>query len=270
MFVPVTCSQCGKPFHVPEASVGQAVVCPWCAAAVLALPVGAPVPTPPTPEPLPLEDISELPRAFPSPAPAAGLPAARRFGWFRLWMVPAGLLVLFVAAVATVGVLRHKQGHLVGWEWREFSPPDKSFAVDLLGRAKEDPNAPAGETRYVTEGWYSGTTAWVGWRDLTQAEKQLGETKDAWRHFGKVYEAARDRLKGQFDGAVVKKDATTQFENPLTHEVRVEYPGGRAVERIVVMPGGRHARVYFVGIAGLVGFDGPEVQRLFDSFRVNE
>ena len=39
MFVPVACSACGKPFQVPEAAVGKPAACPWCRAAVLALPV---------------------------------------------------------------------------------------------------------------------------------------------------------------------------------------------------------------------------------------
>ena len=72
MFVPVSCTSCGKPFQVPEAALGKLAPCPWCAATVTALPVSAPLadaqpeptsaPQPPTPEPLSLDD---------SPAPAS-------------------------------------------------------------------------------------------------------------------------------------------------------------------------------------------------------
>src|ERR1700722_15244553 len=39
MFVPVACSECGKPFQVPETALAKSTACPWCQATVLALPV---------------------------------------------------------------------------------------------------------------------------------------------------------------------------------------------------------------------------------------
>lgn len=264
MFVPVACSACGQPFQVPDAAVGKPTVCPWCQATVPALPVGRPAApeehgglTPPAQkEPLPLDD---------EPAPVA--PRSGR--GFPLWMIPVGLLVLFFVTVATVGVLRHKQGHLVGWEWKAFSPPDNSFTVELLGRPTQDATAEAGDTHFVSEGWYSGTVAWVGWRDLTQVQVQLAGTKDGWQHFVKFFDAERERLRGKYGGTVVK-DATTKFENPLTHELRLDSPNGRIVERMIVVTGSR-PRLYFVGIAGkTIDPDGEEAKRLFDSFRPAE
>jgi len=37
MFVPVSCTSCGKPFQVPEAALGKLAPCPWCQAVVTAL-----------------------------------------------------------------------------------------------------------------------------------------------------------------------------------------------------------------------------------------
>jgi hypothetical protein len=191
-----------------------------------------------------------------------------------LWFVVLGLLLVAVAATAvTVGVLRRKEGYMVGREWRAFTAPDNSCAVDLLGRPTEEAEAPAtGERRYVSEGWYSGTTAWVGWRNLTAAEAQLANTDDAWHNpqLTKLFDAERDRLKGQH-GGYVTKDGTIKFKEPLTRELRLELPQGRLVERIIVMPTGPRPRVYFVGIAGKrLDPEGDEVKRLFDSFRVFE
>ena len=67
------------------------------------------------------------------------------------------------------------------------------------------------------------------------------------------------------------KDATINFKDPLTREVRLELPdgGGRAIERMIVLPTGPRPRLYFIGIAGKrLDPDGDEVKRLFDSFRV--
>jgi hypothetical protein len=46
MFVPVSCTSCGKPFQVPESALGKLAPCPWCQAVVTALPVSVPVVVP--------------------------------------------------------------------------------------------------------------------------------------------------------------------------------------------------------------------------------
>jgi hypothetical protein len=176
-----------------------------------------------------------------------------------------GVVALVVAAGVTVGVLRYRQGDLTGTEWRAFAAPDGSWSADLLGRPAEEDAGP-GEKWYVSAGWYSGVTTWVGWRDLTPAEKAVAADKDAWQHLRKRFEAERERLRAKYDGTVVK-DATTKFSDPLTRELRIDYPGGRAVERMLVLPGGPKPRIYFVGIAGKIDPDGPAATRLFESFR---
>ncbi|MCE9565606.1 MAG: hypothetical protein K8U57_26590 [Planctomycetes bacterium] len=274
MFSPVACSACSKPFQVPEASLGKPTVCPWCQATVLALPVGAPAisPTPPTaPAPLSLDDAPARAPVRPPAPPAVRMPA--RSPRNQLWWALAGCAAVFalvIAAVFTTAVLRQKQGHGLSWEWQTFTPSDKSFSIDMLGQPVEDKEVGADEKRYVAEGWYSGTTVWIGWRDLTQIQVQLAGSKDAWQHVSKdLFNPERDRLKNRYGGALTK-DATTKFEDPLTHEVRLEYPGGRVVERMLVMPNGPRPRVYYIGMAGKFDIESPEVQRLFDSFRVTE
>ncbi len=260
MFSPVACSQCGKPFQVPEATVGKPTVCPWCQATVAALPMGVPATasTSPAPEPLSLDDAPAL---KPTPSPRS------RLRWVLAGIV--GLFALIIATSVTIGVKRYKQGHVMGWEWQTFTAPDRSCSIDMLGKPVEDTDTAADEKRFTSEGTYSGTTTWIGWRDLTQVQVQLAGTKDAWQHFASHFNTERDRLKNRY-GGVVSKDATTKFEDPLTHDVRLDYPGGRVVERMLVMPNGPRPRVYFIGIAGKFEPDAPEVQRLFDSLRVTE
>ena len=73
MFVPVSCTNCGKPFQVPEAALGQLAPCPWCQSVVTALPVSAPVAPQAPATPLSLDDeppARTIPKA-PPPAPPA-------------------------------------------------------------------------------------------------------------------------------------------------------------------------------------------------------
>ena len=261
MFVPVACSACGKPFHVPEPAVGSPAACPWCRATVLALPV---TDTPPVaaaatpPEPLSLDDD-----------PPASTPTQRR----PRFIVLAFLLIAIVATLATVGLMRRKEGYLTSSEWRAFSPPDNSCTVQLLGRPIEDSSAPeSGQRRYLSEGWYSGTSTWLAWRNLSAAEVQVAAAPEAWHNpqLTKLFDLERDWLAGRF-GGYVSKDATTSFKDPLTREIRLELPDGRgrAVARMIVWPTGPRPRLYFIGIAGKrLDPEGAEVKRLFDSFRV--
>jgi hypothetical protein len=257
MFVPVACAQCGKPFQVPEAVVGNPTVCPWCRATVPALPVGGVVPSA-TPrvaaEPLSLDDEPQL-----------LTPPPRRVR-SRVGMIVLVVFLALAATAVTVGVLRYKQGHTVLSEWRPFTAPDGTCSVDLLGRPADE--GEAGEKRYVSEGWYSGRRAWVGWRDITAAQAQLAGTKDGWVGLLPLFNAERDRLTAKYGGSVTKE--ATRPELPLTHEVRLDSPEGRVVERMIVTTGGP-PRLYFVGMAGKnLDADGEDVRRLFESFRVNE
>lgn len=250
MFVPVACSQCGKPFQVPEASVGNSTVCPWCQATVLALPVGAPA-------------SGAAPQSTAEPLPLDATPrrTGRRVAFIGL------IVVLTVAAtLTTFGLLRYKQGHTLFSEWRPFQASDHSCRIDLLGRPVEA--GEADEKRYVSEGWYSGTKAWIGWRDLTPVQVQQASTKDSWLSLLPLFTAEQDRLKTTFGGTVTK-EATLQFENPLIREVRLESPEVRVIERMIVKPQGANPRLYFVGMAGKnLDFDSDAVKRLFESFTV--
>jgi hypothetical protein len=252
MFLPVACSACGKPFQVPESAIGAQTACPWCRAAVLALPVAGS----PNPSSAPLS-LDEEPL---SPSPS------RRGRWLLV-----SLLVALVATLATIGVLRRKEGYLTGREWRSFTPPDNSCTVELLGSAVEDPTAPeSGHRRYISEGWYSGTTTWLGWRNLTAVETQIAAATEGWHNpqLTGLFERERVWLIGRF-GGYVTKDATISFKVPLTREVRLEMENGRAVERMFVHAAGARPRLYFLGIAGKrLDPDGAGVKRLFESFRV--
>jgi hypothetical protein len=266
MFVPVACSRCGKPFQVPEETVGQTTACPWCQAAVLALPIGgaaAPIakahPSPAAPETQPLSPDDDPPRSQP----------------LRRRALVALVLVAMAATLVTVVLLRRKEGYLTDREWRSFTPSDHSCTIDLLGKPSEDaPSSDKGTRRYLSAGWYSGTTTWMGWHNLNAAEVQVAVTDEAWHdpQLMKIFDAERDWLKERFGGSVTR-DATIQFKSPLIREVRLELPSGQGhvVERQIVHATGPHPRIYFIGIAGK-RFDpeGSEVQRLVNSFHVLE
>jgi hypothetical protein len=268
MFVPVACSRCGKPFQVPEETVGQTTACPWCQSAVLALPIGGattPIertPSPPTGRPEPrLLSLDDEP-SWPKPR-------------IRIRALLALLLVAIVTTAITIALLRRKEGYLTDREWRPFTPPDNSCTIDLLGKPIEDAgSSERGVRRFLSEGWYSGTVTWIGWHNLNAAEVQVAVTDEAWHdpQFMKIFDAERNWLKDGFGGTVLK-DATIQFKSPLIREMRLKMPAGKGhvVERQIVHAIGSHPRIYFIGIAGK-RFDpeGNEVQRLVNTFRVLE
>jgi hypothetical protein len=274
MFLPVACAQCGKPFQVPEDTLGKPATCPWCHAIVPALPVGvapastgptaAPsvVPTPvpqPTPEPLPLDD--DQPAAPPA-----------RSRTVTLGLILGSVLLIVLTTTATFLVLRYKGGHGLTSEWRSYTPPDNSCEIDLLGRAaEEDTDIERGERRYGAEGWYSGTQTWIGWRNLTAAQVQQALADKGWVELRKaLFDPEIERLKQKY-GGYVAKDATIQFTEPITVEVRMETPHGKLIEHMLVQARGSHPRVYYLGIVGKgLDLDGPEVKRFFDSFRPHD
>jgi hypothetical protein len=321
MFVPVTCTNCGKPFQVPETALGKLAPCPWCEAVVTALPASAPQPqaepqqqqqqpAPAKPQaaeaPLSLDDEPPPKRKPTAPAGAQSVaPSAASLARSRSWRWPLDFKLLLLVALmiavgaVTVGVLRWKRGYVLDTEWKTFTPTDGSCSVDLLGRPVEDSAEPgAGGRRYTSEGWYSGTKAWIGWRELRPNEASLANELDAaekaikeWEKLhpnevgrmdapkepqgrpllrSSIFNPEIERLKSAFGGYIVK-DATIQFENPITVEVRLETPHGLLVERIIVKADGPHPRVYFIGMVGKrLAADGPELERLFSSFRVND
>lgn len=255
MFIRVNCPQCAKPFQVPEQTVGRPTVCPWCQTTVAALPVGSPAVPSTAAEPLPRVD--QLPR--PSPLP-------RRIR-SRLARIALIALMTVAVTVVTFSFLRYKKGHFLHSEWQEFVAPDGSCRADLLGQPVEESNTD--QKWFISEGWYSGTKTWVGWRDLNPIQVELAASKDGWVALLPLFAAEHDRLKARYGGVVIKE--ATRPDAPLTHEVRLHSPDGQVIERMILMTEGTKPRLYYVGLAGKrLDFDGDIVKRLFDSFRVLE
>jgi hypothetical protein len=176
MFVPVSCTSCGKPFQVPEEALGKLAPCPWCQTVVTALPVSAPLqkpepaaqpelpPSPQQPAPPPAAPVAlELPKAA-APAPQEPLslddaepvpdrvlreqPVRRRSVEpappapkpKRLLVTICVALVLVVFGTAgTVLYRSYGAGRMSDRGWIEFTPPDGSFTVALPGQPAEDP-----------------------------------------------------------------------------------------------------------------------------------
>jgi hypothetical protein len=295
MFVPVSCTKCGKPFQVPEAALGKLAPCPWCQETVTALPVSAPLPAAQeqerakpqaavaVQEPLSLDDepapqiAQAKPAAPPEPASPQSTvavspkPPRKRFISIAL-LVILGLGLAGAVTIGTVGALRWRTGSLVRVDWRTFHAPDGSCSIDLLGTPVEDPEAPAaGGRRYVSQGWYSGTKAWIAWKDLTPQEVQLVGGDNAWQLLRpSVFEPEKERLKSAFGGYEAEGGGTKSFK-PVEIEYRLQTPDGLLVERFIVKVDGPRPRAYFIGMVGkqLIP-DGPELNRLFTSFRVKE
>ncbi len=288
MFVPVTCAPCGKPFQVPEPTLGQLTVCPWCQATVLALPLGGSTPSalPANPPPNPTETQPDAtsagaadqnkrtllePLSLDDPAPPAAV--ARWWSPFGIshhgCVLLVGLSLIIVPTLITFFILRYKQSQVLALEWQPFTPPDHSFSIDLLGKANEQeiPHD-RGEARYVSEGPYSGTMSWIGWRSLTAAQAQEATAEQGWVQLKKViFDPERERLQTTF-GATLTREATIE-QKPLTVEVRLDGARGRLIERMIVLSNGPRPRVYLIGMMGKrLNLDGPEVERFFKSFQV--
>lgn len=270
MFVPVSCTSCGKPFQVPEAALGKLAPCPWCAATVTALPVSAPPadagPAPvsapvqksPAPEPLSLDD-----------APAAPRPRA------SVATLAIGVAVLLAVMGATVLLLNFRSGRMSDAEWVEFTPADGSFTVALPGRATESEVEPVSDgsllagKRYAVRRWYARTSAWVAFNDLEPGlTKKLADDRTRVVAAG-VLRVARDREVSRLRGTVTR-EAELRLGSGWGVEVYMDTPAGLSVARLVLLSEGPHPRLYVYGIQGKHAMpDGPAPHRLFASFRVN-
>lgn len=284
MFVPVACLTCGKMFQVPAAAAGTEVACPWCQAATPALPVAGvtvspaaetPVPgtlTPPR-EYLSLDDAEPaVPNVTTEPTLTATPVLPARFP-FKTVLI--GLLVLVAVSAATLAVLRYGSGYIPPTNWAEVTPPDGSCTFALPGTPTAEKIEPTdgvagGGERYVTTGWYSRATVWVGWRDLDPTwAKQARADRDG-ALTTPVLTAERDRRKDQVGGTVAK-GATVRFNSHTGLQVEMDTPRGKLVERYIVVPDGPRPRLYFLGIeAKTVAPNGPAAEKLFNSFRVGQ
>ena len=291
MFVPVHCTSCDKPFQVPDEALGKPTLCPWCQAVVTALPVTtaviepalAPAPEPPTPvipvaklvEPRALsldEDVPPKPRAVHRVPRTSTEPRA-----VLVTIVIVAALAITIAVMGlTVAVLGYGSRRVSERGWTEYTPPDGSCSVLLPGHpTEEDTGAGTAESitggkRFTSEGWYTRSTAWLAWGDLTPgfaasiaADKDKAFTASAIR-------TELDREKVRLEGTVTK-EAEIRFKNAWGIEVHMDSPRGKVVEWLILVTEGGRPRLYVYGIrAKNIAHDSAVVRRMFTSFKVND
>ena len=257
MFVPVSCSSCGKPFQVPEAALGTLAPCPWCQAVVTALPVAA---TGEVPQPLSLD---------------APPPLRTKVKPLKLLL---GIALVVVVMSLTVAILGYGSGRVPESAWTRFTPPDGSCSVLLPGspREEETNGQPTGSVmggkRYTASGWYSRTAAWLAWNEL---EPSFARSTVAAKDKEKVYAAAaieteRNREKARLEGTITK-EVEIRFGTAWGIEVHMDTPRGKVVEWLVLVSEGARPRLYAFGIqAKNIAPDSAIVRRMFTSFQANE
>ena len=296
MFVPVGCTNCGKPFQVPETALGQSTLCPWCQSTVTALPVaevvepparqpaavtqreppapkwrkkatrGIPVAKSAEPKPLSLDDE-------PAHAPSPGRPPRPRKRFNPVPYIIVAVISL-LAMVVTVAALGYGSGRVQESSWTEFTAPDGSCSVLLPAAPTEEdvePNAEGSVTggkRYVAKSWYTHAAAWLAWNDLNPAfAKAVSADKD--RAFtASALKAELEREKARLQGTVTK-EAVVQSTSSWGYEVQMDTPHGKVVEWLLVSASGPRPRLYVYGLwATNISQDSAVVRRMFTSFRI--
>lgn len=290
MFVPVSCTSCGKPFQVPETALGKLAPCPWCGAAVTALPVSVPQPDRPPADPAPSQPVApataplsldDEPAPVQKPAAAEPVaPPARRAVPFAFKLsattIVVGVAVVLGVMTATIFFLGYRSGRLSETGWTEFTPADGSFTVALPGQPTESDVEPvsegslAGGKRYAVRRWYAGTAVWVAYNDLESGLAQkLRSDRDKVVTAG-VLRVARDREVTRLRGTITK-EAEVRLGAGWGIEIHLDTPDGPVVEQLVLLGEGKRPRVYAYGAQGKnVTPKSPAWQRLTASFRVNE
>jgi hypothetical protein len=276
MFVPVNCTNCGKPFQVPEATLGQQTPCPWCKAVVAALPVSAPV----APAPAPPREVLSLDDAEPNPPRPMSKPEAPRAPREPLRVSPRTVVALALgcalAAGGTVAALRYGSGHIADSSWSAFAPPDNSFGIDLPGAPAVEgvPANPPGSvgpgTRYSVRGWYSKTTVWVAHADLDPVlAAKLKQDPDRALSAGAL-RAERERERARLGGTLTS-EVGVRLNAAWGVELEMDTPRGTAAVWLVLVESGPRPRVYTLGAEGH-GITGKSAaaRRLFGSFRPSE
>ncbi len=276
MFVPVACSRCSKPFQVPSAVAGTTVACPWCKASVVALPVAGV--SEPAQAPMPVSSPLSIPEPLsldpePSPTVASAPAQSRKFPFRRAILVVALSVLAFGATLFYRG---YHAGRVPESAWNSFTPPDGSCTVDLPGEPTAHPlNALPiavcrGGEEFITDGWYSGVQAWVGWYDLDPAwAKAAAEDKDG----GQIDPILNAGQKQRVDSrkATIRKEGKMLVDEFRARELQIESEAGPAIEWLCVVPTGTHPRLYFFGIQGKnISPESPLARRIFTKFRVNE
>lgn len=284
MFVPVSCTSCGKPFQVPETALGKLAPCPWCSAVVTALPVSVPqadlqpatAPEPLAPEPLPLDDapapVQKPALATPVAPPPQPVPARPRFSVATLAI---GVAVVAVVMAATVFALGYRSGRFSDANWVEFTPPDGSFTVALPGDPTETDVEPlpegslAGGKRYAVRKWYVRTAAWVAYYDLEPGlVKKLPGDKNRVITAG-VLRVARDREVARLQGTITKEAEFLASDAGWGIEVHLDTPDGAAIVQLVLKGEGKNPRLYVVGVQGKSLTPKSPAHGRLGSFRVN-
>ncbi len=304
MFVPVTCTNCGKPFQVPETALGKLAPCPWCEAVVTALPVAAPQ-TQPEPQgssqsqtaqpkaeptsakpqaaeaPLPLDDEPPQPAAKSSPATrptTAAIPVAppKARSKFTLATFLIGALLVFVVMAVTMIIRGYGAGRLSESGWIDFTPPDGSFTIALPGQPKEEDVAPnpegsvTGGKRYSVRGWYSKGGAWVSYTDLNPALVQNLKSDTQKSVAAGVLRVERDREVARLKGTVAK-EVERRLNTGWGVELHIDTPNGNAIAWLILMGDGPHPRLYSFGVEGKnLTPTSPACAKVFRSFKVND
>jgi len=272
VFAQVACGKCGKPFQVPEARLGQPVVCSWCKETVTALPLAGVVP-----EALPDED------APPLPAPP------RRS---RPWLVPVviALLSMLALAVAFLGS-RYYRGSVPQFVWQRFEAADGTCRVDLPGETTESQMPPIPDLMITTGGKkFTASSAltrvggFIGWHDfdpakvqrlraedVLAAERQLRQAETGWTV---DTESTSAKISARPPPKVAPGEQEREVEKHKGFDVlEVRYFDGprRFVEWYVFVNKGPHPRLYVVSVGGgNFDPDGETARRVLNSFWFDE
>ena len=261
MFAQVACGKCGKPFQVPEARLGQPVVCSWCKETVTAVPLSGVVP-----------------EALPDDAPAVQPPAQRvggatsRLPSKRPWLAPVVIVVLSLLALifAFLGS-RYYRGGVPEFAWQRFEAPDGTCRVDLPGHVTEvaltaDPKSPITRSgvKFVTSSSFTRIQGFVGWYELDPRLIQMTRPED-------VLAAERERRKADTGWTVETESTSAKVGGFDALEVQFADGSARYVERYVFVTKGTHKRLYLLGVGG-GNFDpaGEDAQRVLNSFLFDE
>lgn len=247
MFVPVSCSHCGKPFQVSDTAIGKAAICPWCQEVV-----NAPAEPSPRPDPVvpPGDPVSVVDRP--------------RSGWR---FVLLGLVCVAVA-VGTFAVARFESGQVPASAWQKFVPPNGACSVLLPGTPDAEPIGTnpfsslmlTGE-RYSVRRWFDGVTVSVGWVDLDAERIRLARPED-------VLAAEQRRLQETLGGSV-EVEASVKFNQYQGAELTYRTREGPVIVRLLAALDPPKPRLFILSVAGPnVTADGPVPRRFFASFTI--
>jgi hypothetical protein len=269
MFVPVSCTSCGKPFQVPDTGIGQRIPCPWCGEVVLALPVAVPTGRAETAVPLPAAELAAEPLSLDEDEPAASsetnrpaatpsaktaatcaakiigtppqpasknagnntaAPATRRSRWLITSLAVATVVVL--GAVGTIGYRNYGAGRISDAVWIDFRPPDGSFSVALPGQPVEE-TVEANPAGSVTGGKRFTVRGWYSKTTVWFGYSDLAPALVA------KLPADRDRVISASVLQAQREREKARLEGTVTNEVQIQENAGWGVELHMDTPNGK-------------------------------